>query len=152
MKPGDIVTDFTLPDQHGMPQSLVGLLDGGPVVLFFYPAALTPGCTAESCHFRDMSKEFAEVGARPVGVSKDPVDRQRHFAEQNSLTYPLLSDLDGRVAEQFGVQRRIIARAVKRHTFIIDQDRKVLDVFRSEWRMNAHADQALAVLRDRSSV
>ena len=94
MKPGDIVEDFTLPDHTGQPRSLSEFLAEGPVVLFFYPAAMTTGCTAESCHFRDLAAEFAEVGAQRVGISRDPVEKQARFAEQNAFDYPLLSDVD----------------------------------------------------------
>ncbi|EIE98770.1 peroxiredoxin [Saccharomonospora glauca] len=143
--------DFTLPDETGTPRRLTELLATGPVVLFFYPAAMSPGCTAESCHFRDLASEFAELGARPVGVSSDPVDTQRKFSEAHSLGFPLLSDVDGAVAEQFGVRRAFGPLRTKRHTFVIDTDRRVLAVIRSELRMSVHADKALEVLRARKS-
>src|SRR5678816_255718 len=104
MKVGDTVEDFELLDERGEKRSLSALLENGPVVLFFYPAAFTPGCTAEVCHFRDVAREFAAVGAQPVGISGDAVDRQAAFAERHSLGYPLLSDPDGTVREQFGVR------------------------------------------------
>ncbi|WP_286901655.1 peroxiredoxin [Thermocrispum sp.] len=147
MKPGDIVEDFTLPDHTGRPRSLSEFLAGGPVVLFFYPAAMTPGCTAESCRFRDLAAEFAAVGAQRVGISRDPVGKQARFAEQNSFDFPLLSDADGTVARQFGVDRKLAILPVKRQTFVIDTDRSVLEVIKSEVRMNVHADRALEVLR-----
>src|SRR5436190_8917986 len=105
MKAGDHVADFELPDETGKTRSLKEFLDAGPVVLFFYPAALTAGCTAEACHFRDLAAEFAAVGARPVGVSGDPVERQQEFAGRHTLGFPLLSDEDGTVRERFGVRR-----------------------------------------------
>ncbi|MER7965618.1 peroxiredoxin [Streptomyces ardesiacus] len=144
---GDTVGDFTLPDQTGTPRSLSGLLADGPVVLFFYPAALTTGCTAEACRFRDLAAEFAAVGARPVGVSKDPVERQQEFAGRHALGMPLLSDADGAVRGQFGVKRGFGPMPTKRVTFVVGQDRTLLEVVRSEIRMNAHADRALAALR-----
>ncbi|GAA2681413.1 MULTISPECIES: peroxiredoxin [Actinosynnema] len=149
MKPGDVVTDFTLPDQDGEPRTLSALLEGGPVVLFFYPSAMTSGCTAESCHFRDLAAEFREAGAQRVGISTDSVARQKQFADINSFDYPLLSDADGAVAEAFGVKRRFGPLPVKRHTFVIGTDLTVLEVIKSEFAMNAHADKALAVLRER---
>lgn len=82
---GDVVDDFELPDQDGRPRRLSEFLATGPVVLFFYPAALTPGCTAESCHFRDLAAEFAAAGATRVGISKDPVDRQKEFADRHGF-------------------------------------------------------------------
>jgi peroxiredoxin Q/BCP len=150
VEPGDQAPDFTLPDQDGQPRSLSSLLAGGPVVLFFYPAAMTSGCTAESCRFRDLAAEFAEVGAQRVGISRDPVERQREFASRHAFDYPLLSDAEGAVAAAFGLKRRFGPLPVKRHTFVIDTDRTVLEVVRSEFNMNAHADKALAVLRQRA--
>ncbi|MFE5898983.1 peroxiredoxin [Streptomyces sp. NPDC056488] len=148
MNVGDLVEDFSLPDETGTSRSLTGLLAEGPVVLFFYPAALTPGCTAEACHFRDLVAEFRAVGALPVGISSDAVERQQEFAERHSLGYPLLSDPDGAVRERFGVKRGFSLAPTKRVTFVIGRDRRVREVVRSELRMSAHADRALAALRD----
>ncbi|MFF5761000.1 peroxiredoxin [Streptomyces tanashiensis] len=147
MNVGDLVEDFSLPDETGSPRSLTGLLAEGPVVLFFYPAALTPGCTAEACHFRDLAAEFRAVGALPVGISSDGVERQQEFAERHSLGYPLLSDPDGAIRERFGVKRGFSLAPTKRVTFVIGQDRRIREVVRSELRMSAHADRALAALR-----
>ncbi|HEX2355331.1 MAG TPA: peroxiredoxin, partial [Micromonosporaceae bacterium] len=104
---GDVVEDFELPDDRGEPRRLTDLLANGPVVLFFYPAAMTAGCTLESCHFRDLATEFAEVGAQRVGISRDRVDRQREFSQKHRFDYPLLSDSDGAVARRFGVRRAV---------------------------------------------
>ncbi|MDI1458325.1 peroxiredoxin [Streptomyces sp. ATE26] len=144
---GDKVEDFALPDDTGAVRSLDELLAEGPVVLFFYPAALTPGCTAEACHFRDLAAEFAAVGARSVGISGDSVERQQEFAGRHTLGMPLLSDADGAVRDRFGVRRGFTLAPTKRVTFVIGRDRTVLEVVRSELRMNTHADRALAVLR-----
>ncbi len=149
MNVGDVVDDFELPDETGRPRTLTGLLEKGPVVLFFYPAALTPGCTAEACHFRDVAAELAAVGAQPVGVSADEVAKQKEFADRHTLGYPLLSDPDGRVRARFGVKRGLALLPTKRQTFVIDTDRRVLAVIKSEIRMNTHADKALEVLRAR---
>ena len=144
---GDKVEDCALPDESGTVTSLGELLADGPVVLFFYPAALTPGCTAEACHFRDLAAEFAALGARPVGISGDDVDKQREFAGRHTLGMPLLSDADGAVRERFGVRRGFTLAPTKRVTFVIAEDRTVLEIVRSELRMNTHADKALAALR-----
>ncbi|MCV7256449.1 peroxiredoxin [Mycolicibacterium fluoranthenivorans] len=151
MKTGDTVAEFELPDQTGTPRSLTGLLADGPVVLFFYPAAMTPGCTKEACHFRDLAGEFAAVGASRVGISTDAVDKQARFADQQKFDYPLLSDTEGVVAERFGVKRGLLGKLmpVKRTTFVIDTDRTVLAVISSEFSMDTHADKALEVLRAR---
>ncbi|MDY6870054.1 MAG: peroxiredoxin [Actinomycetota bacterium] len=153
MKRGDRVEDFELPDQTGAVRSLTGLLADGPVVVFFYPAAMTPGCTKEACHFRNLAAEFAALGASRVGISTDTVDKQARFADTQRFDYPLLSDADGAVARRFGVKRGLLGKLmpVKRTTFVIDTDRTVLEVFSSELNMKAHADKALAVLRERQS-
>ena len=151
MRPGDIVDDFTLADQTGAPRRLSELLADGPVVLFFYPAAMTPGCTKEACHFRDLAAEFAAAGGQRVGISTDAVAKQAKFAEKENFDYPLLSDADGAVAAAFGVRRGLLGKLmpVKRTTFVIDTDRRVLEVISSELSMDVHADKALQVLRAR---
>jgi peroxiredoxin Q/BCP len=148
---GDVVDDFELLDETGTARRLSDFLAAGPVVLFFYPAAMTPGCTAESCHFRDLAAEFAEVGAQRIGISRDAVDRQRRFSDMHGFDFPLLSDQDGVVAERFGVRRRLALGPLntKRMTFVIDTDRRILAVVHSEFSMNDHADRALRVLRER---
>jgi peroxiredoxin Q/BCP len=153
MKRGDQVADFELPDQTGTVRSLTELLASGPIVLFFYPAAMTYGCTKEACHFRDLGSEFDAVGASRVGISTDTVDKQATFADKESFDYPLLSDADGAVATQFGVKRGLLGKfvPVKRTTFVIDTDRTVLAVITSEVSMESHADKALEVLRQRQS-
>jgi len=151
MHTGDVVPDFELPDQTGTPRTLSGFLADGPVVLFFYPAAMTYGCTKESCHFRDVRAEIEAAGGHPVGISADPVEKQKQFSDLHSFGYPLLSDTDGTVAKQFGVRRRISALGNRRVTFVIDTDRTVLEVIHSEVSMSTHADRALDVLRARAA-
>ena len=149
MNPGQKAPDFELPDETGAPRKLGDLLADGPVVLFFYPAAMTPGCTKESCHFRDLKTEFADLGAQRVGISADKVDKQKQFSEKYTFDFPLLSDPEKTVAKEFGVKRGIGPN--KRTTFVIDRDGTVLDVIKSELNMNSHADRALEVLRERTS-
>ena len=150
---GERVEDFELPDQDGTPRRLSTLLADGPVVLFFYPAAMTAGCTAEACHFRDLAAEFAAAGAQRVGISRDPVDKQRAFADRHHFDYPLLSDPDGTVASAMGVRRKLPlgALSTRRVTLVIDTDRTVLDVIHDERNMTEHADRALTRLRTRRS-
>lgn len=171
---GDRAPDFTLYDHTGRPRTLSALLSGGPVALFFFPLASSPICTAQACHFRNLSDEFARVGAQRVGISTDTVDRQAHFARQRSFDYPLLSDADSVVSELFGVRRgrlatlrrSVVAREasgrgrhtrrrgvlarllpVRRVTFVIDTDRTILKVISNEVRASVHADEALRFLR-----
>jgi peroxiredoxin Q/BCP len=140
-----VVDDFELPDETGTPRTLSGLLEDGPVVLFFYPAAMTGGCTKESCHFRDLAAEFGAFHAQRVGISRDSVEKQHEFSDKYTFDYPLLSDADGAVAAMMGVARR--KGPPKRVTFVIDRNRKVVEVIKSEIRMDVHADRALDALR-----
>jgi peroxiredoxin Q/BCP len=145
MRPGESVPDFELPAQDGRPVRLSEELKRGPVVLFFYPRAMTPGCTKESCHFRDLEAEFAAVGASRLGVSADPIDRQRQFSEKHGFDFPLLSDPERVVARMYGVKRPgpLFKR---RATFVIGPDGALLSRINSEVDMARHADEALAVL------
>ncbi len=149
MQTGDHVADFALPYQTGAERHLSEFLATGPVVLFFYPAAMTYGCTKESCHFRDLKADFDAVRATRVGISADPVDKQLQFAEKHGFDYPLLSDVDRTVAEAFGVKRRSNLLKVKRSTFVIDTDSTLLAELHSEVSMHSHADKAVEILRAR---
>jgi peroxiredoxin Q/BCP len=175
---GETAPDFTLYDHAGRARTLSALLSDGPVVLFFFPIASSPICTAQACHFRDLSDEFARVGAQRVGISTDTVEKQAHFAQQRSFDYPLLSDAEGVVSELFGVRRgrfaklrrSLVAREparrgqhkrrrgllarllpVRRATFVIDTDRTVLKVVSSEVRASVHADETLRFLQNHNT-
>lgn len=150
MKKGDLAPDFDLPGDDGSIISLSQELEHGPVVLFFYPRAMTTGCTKESCHFRDLGKEFSELGARRIGISADPIDRQARFKAKHNFDYPLLSDTDRKVASLYGVKRPG-PLFNKRTTFVIGTDRRVLAVIGSELNMDRHADEALEILRSTRS-
>ena len=121
------------------------MLADGPVVLFWYPAAMTTGCTKEACHFRDIAAEFEAVGAQRVGISADRPEKQAEFDEKHDLGYPLLSDADKVVARAYGV-KRMGPLMNKRMTFVIGADRKLVAVISSETNMGVHADKALAAL------
>ncbi|MBW3661766.1 MAG: peroxiredoxin [Actinobacteria bacterium] len=147
MEPGDTVPDFTATLDDGTTTTLTELLAGGPVVLFFYPKAFTPGCTAEACHFRDLATEFEELGAQRFGISRDDPATQQRFRDEHALDYPLIADQDGSVAKLFGA-KRLGPLWSKRQTFVIDTDRRLLHAMSSESDMEAHADEALEVLRE----
>ena len=151
---GDVVPDFELPDQDGTSRRLYAMLVEGPVVLFFYPAAMTYGCTREACHFRDVGADYAEAGVQRLGISRDAVAKQKKFADMHSFDYPLLSDADGEVAAIFGVRRGgvlgMIGMPVRRWTFAIGRDHRVKAVIQSETNMRTHADEALKALSSAS--
>lgn len=143
---GDHVKEFTVKDQTGATVDSSTIIARGPTVFFFYPKAMTPGCTKESCHFRDLASEFDTAGGQLFGISADSPERQSEFDQKHSLGIPLLSDPDRNVAKIFGVKRPgpILNR---RATFVVDQDGKVLDSFSSEFNMGEHADWALEVIK-----
>lgn len=150
MDTGELAPDFSLTDNHGEHFTLSDALVAGPVVLFFYPAAMSRGCTKESCHFRDLANEFAAVGAQRVGISMDDLDRQVKFATTNALDYPLLVDVGGRVAALYGVKRAVDLLRVRRATFVIGTDQRIIEKISSELAMRVHADRALAALAPRN--
>jgi peroxiredoxin Q/BCP len=147
MDTGDRAPDFELSDETGTNRRLSDFLAEGPVVLYFYPMALTPGCTMESCHFRDLASEFAEFKAQRVGISADKVDKQKRFSDKHQFDFPLLSDPDKSVARAYGVRRGPGPIPNKRTTFVIGADGLVKEIVRSETNMTVHADKALAALR-----
>ena len=153
MKRGDRVEEFELPDQTGTVRSSASLLADGPVVLFFYPAAMTPGCTKEACHFRDLAANSPPSGASRVGISTDPSPSRRSSPIRRASTTRCCPTPTARSPTQFGVKRGLLGKLmpVKRTTFVIDTDRTVLDVIASEVSMDTHADKALEVLRQRQS-
>ena len=118
-------------------------------MLFWYPAAMTYGCTKESCHFRDLKAEFAAVGAQRVGISADQVEKQKRFPTSTTSTTRSCRTPTLTVARKMGVKRTMPIVGNRRTTFVIDTDRTVLAVFRSELSMNSHADRALELLRQR---
>ncbi len=146
MRIGDVAPDFSLTDQNGNVQTLSALCASGPVVLFFYPAAMTAGCTKEACSFRDHKADFERFNAQRVGISMDDVARQTEFSTQHGFDYPLLSDPAGVVAATYGVKRALSFLKVKRTTFVINRDRSIRTIITSEINMNVHVERALAAL------
>jgi peroxiredoxin Q/BCP len=134
LQPGDEAPDFTLPDQHGEPVKL-SALRGRTVVLYFYPRADTPGCTAQACGVRDHRMEYEHADAVVLGVSPDSVKAVAKFDEKYGLRFPLLADHDHSVAEAYGVwvQKSMYGRTYmgnERSTFVISPDGTIKDVFR----------------------
>ena len=133
LAPGDLAPDFTLLDQNGDPVTL-SELRGSKVVLYFYPEAMTPGCTTEACDFRDNLNSFASAGIRVLGVSKDDVAKLAAFAARDRLTYTLLSDTDLAVQQAFGVwgEKSLYGKIVVgsiRSTFVIGEDGRIERAF-----------------------
>lgn len=128
---GSVAPEFELSDQTGQLHSLEDFR-GQWVVLYFYPKDETPGCTTEACEFRDNIFAFRDLNTQILGVSLDDIDSHREFAENHSLPFPLLADIDGRAADAYGVKTRMLGMTVaKRQTFIIDPDGNVAKHYES---------------------
>ncbi len=129
LEPGTPAPDFTLPDQDGTPLSLASL-KGKRVVLFFYPRAMTPGCTTEACDFRDSLAPLQAAGYVVLGISRDDPATLREFRARDGLTYDLLSDPDHAVHEAYGAwgEKQNYGKTITgviRSTFILDEDGRV---------------------------
>ncbi|GAA4080767.1 thioredoxin-dependent thiol peroxidase [Actinomadura miaoliensis] len=129
LQPGDVAPEFELPDADGNPVSLASLR-GRRVILYFYPAAMTPGCTKESVDFQSSLADFEAAGATVIGVSPDEPPKLAKFREKEGLTFPLLSDPDADVLRAYGAygEKKLYGRVVVgviRSTFIIDPDGKI---------------------------
>ncbi|HWL77269.1 thioredoxin-dependent thiol peroxidase [Microbacterium sp.] len=129
LEPGSPAPDFTLIDQDERPVSLADLR-GGRVILFFYPAAMTPGCTKEACDFRDSLAPLQAAGYTVLGISRDDTEKLRRFRERDGLTYDLLSDPDHTVHEAYGAWGEKVnygkkIEGVIRSTFVIDPDGRI---------------------------
>ena len=141
---GQPVPEFSLPDQDGATVSS-SQLRGGWSVVYFYPKDDTPGCTAESCSFRDNFEAFTDAGARVIGISSDSVESHKAFANKHALPFTLLADTNGEVRKQFGVGKTL-GLLPGRVTYVIDPEGIVRKVFSSQFKPKKHIEEALAVI------
>jgi thioredoxin-dependent peroxiredoxin len=137
LKRGERAPDFTLPDQDGQQRSLSQLLLAGPLVLYFYPADFTPGCTREACSIRDMHDDIAAAGMRVVGVSPQDAASHARFRARHDLPFTLLADPDKRVARAYGVDGPL-GIGVRRATFLIGTDGIIKDTVLADFRVERH--------------
>ena len=146
---GDPAPDFELPDQDGEPVRL-SALRGGPVVVYFYPKADTPGCTTQACSIRDRGEEYAAAGATVLGISPDPVRKVKRFHDKRALNFTLLADEDHAVCELYGVwvQKSMYGKTYMgalRSTFVVDADGTIAHVI-PKASPKTHDDEVLAAL------
>ncbi len=149
---GSAAPDFELPSDDGQ-QIRLSSLKGKWVVLFFYPKALTPGCTTEACGFRDAYAELQDLGAEVLGLSHDPIPKLQKFREKNGLTFPLLSDVEHEATTAYGVYglKKFMGReymGIKRTTFLIDPEGRIAKVWK-QVRVKDHVDEVLSELKGR---
>jgi peroxiredoxin Q/BCP len=133
--------EFTLPDQDGRDVSLTTLLNRGMLVLFFYPADFTPGCTKEACMFRDLHTELASRGLTVAGISPQGPDSHRRFQAQYGLPFTLLSDAHRAVIRMYEVAGPL-GLGVRRATYLIDPARNIRDVVLADFRISKHEEFA----------
>ncbi len=139
LKAGDKAPDFSLSDHAGKKVTLDALLAKGPLLLYFYPADFTPGCTKEACEIRDMHEDISDVGIQVVGVSPQAGDSHEAFRKQYQLPFPLLADPDKIAVKAYGVDGPL-GMGVRRATFLIDPDKTIDDVVVADFRISRHSD------------
>jgi peroxiredoxin Q/BCP len=149
LKEGDAAPEIALDDDGGKPVKLSGFR-GKTVVLYFYPKADTPGCTKESCEFRDTTKKFAKRDAVIVGISPDKAGAQAKFKQKFDLPFALLADVDHKAAEAYGVwkEKSMYGKkymGIERSTFVIGPDGKIQKIFHKV-KPEGHAEEVLAAL------
>jgi thioredoxin-dependent peroxiredoxin len=131
--------EFTLPDQDGRDTSLTTLLNHGPLVLFFYPADFTPGCTKEACMLRDLHSELAGRGLTVAGISPQGAESHRGFRAKHNLPFKLLSDPEKAVVSMYEVMGPL-GIGVRRATYLIDPSRHIRDAVLADFRISRHED------------
>ena len=151
-KIGNIAPAFTLQDQNAEKVSLKQFRDNSNVVLYFYPKAMTPGCTVQACGIRDSKKELAKLNTVVLGVSPDPVARLGRFIEKQDLNFSLLSDEDHAITEKYGCWdlKKFMGRefmGVLRTTFIIGKDGRLKHVM-NKVKTKSHHDDVISLIRE----
>jgi thioredoxin-dependent peroxiredoxin len=145
VKEGDTAPDITLPATGEKPELGLKGLKGKNVVLFFYPKAMTPGCTIESCGFRDVVKDFAAADTVVLGISTDKLEDQQKFIDKEKLNFPLLADNERKMANAFGVMRD--DKVTKRVTFVIDKEGKIAKIYENV-KPKGHPEEVLKYVKE----
>lgn len=150
---GELAPDFTLPDQDDRPRSLRELANGGPLILYFYPADFTPGCTREACDLRDLHSKILSAGLKVVGISPQDPESHRRFRAEHSLPFTLLSDQDKSVIRAYDVDGPL-GIGVRRATFLLDGKCRIVDAVLADLRISRHQEfvqRAVAAREGRSA-
>lgn len=139
LKAGERAPEFTLPDDSGTDRSLTELLSSGAIVLYFYPADFTPGCTRQACVFRDLHAEVLRAGLRVVGISPQSPESHAKFRAKYSLPFVLLSDQHKAVVKMYGVNGPL-GIGVRRASYLIDGGRRIRDSMLADFKIAKHAE------------
>lgn len=143
---GDMIPNFSLPDQDGNMFDVNTVLGKKKLVIFFYPQDGSLFCTREACYFRDYAEAFNEADAVIIGISGQTVESHKDFHDTNNLNYRLLSDKDNQVRKMFGVQNRFFGLFPGRKTYVTDRSGKVVFIFDSHTDVRRHVDEALKIV------
>ncbi|CAH8364126.1 unnamed protein product [Eruca vesicaria subsp. sativa] len=143
---GQAAPDFTLKDQNGKPVSLKKY-KGKPVVVYFYPADETPGCTKQACAFRDSYEKFKKAGAEVIGISGDDSASHKAFASKYKLPYTLLSDEGNKVRKDWGVPGDLFGALPGRQTYVLDKNGVVQLIYNNQFQPEKHIDETLKFLK-----
>ena len=136
---GSRAPEFVLPNDEGGESSLSDLLENGPLILYFYPADFTPGCTKEACSIRDIHNDIQSVGLQVAGISPQDEDSHQRFREEHQLPFILLSDPEKIAIKMYDVDGPF-GVGVRRATFLINQDRKIQDAVMADVRIGRHQE------------
>ena len=149
LKPGAKAPEFVLANDEGGETALSDLLQEGPLILYFYPADFTPGCTREACSIRDIHDDIQSVGLQVAGISPQDVDSHRKFRDKYELPFTLLSDPEKDVIRMYDVDG-MFGVGVQRATFLIGQDRKIQDAVLANVRISRHKEfiEKAVILRE----
>jgi thioredoxin-dependent peroxiredoxin len=139
LKAGERAPEFTLPDEAATDRSLTELLSSGAIVLYFYPADFTPGCTRQACVLRDLHTEIQRAGLRVVGISPQSPESHAKFRNKYNLPFVLLSDQHKAVIKMYGVNGPL-GIGVRRASYLIDGGRRIRDAVLADFRIGRHAD------------
>ena len=139
LKAGERAPEFTLPDDTGTDRSLTELLSSGAIILYFYPADFTPGCTRQACTLRDLNAEIQKAGLRIIGISPQSPQSHAKFREKHHLPFVLLSDEHKTVVKMYGLNGPL-GIGVRRATFLIDGSRRVRDAVLADFLVARHED------------
>src|ERR1700728_2078991 len=139
IKAGERAPEFTLPDETGKDRSLTELLSAGSIVLYFYPADFTPGCTRQACVLRDLHSDIARAGLRVVGISPQSPESHAKFKAKHQLPFVLLSDQQKTVIKMYGVNGPL-GIGVRRASYLIDGSRRIRDAVLADFMIGRHED------------
>jgi len=146
LKAGQEAPNFSLPDQNDNSVSLLDFRGKKNVIIFFYPKDNTPGCTAQSCSFRDNYSAFNELNTQVIGVSQDSVESHKDFSQRNQLSYPILCDADGSVRKLYGL-KKLFGLIPDRVSFAINKNGIIQHVFCSQFQSTKHIEEMLNACR-----